>query len=87
MKNNGRSSRVALAAAVVAVMAMSAMSAEAAVRRMPADGPQLEVGRSKQVSARSSLLRRQAVSDWMIRFWEPLGELPIMRIARGGSQK
>ena len=88
MMNNGRSSRVALAAAVVAVMAMSAVSAEAAVVRMELHGARrVEVARSKRASDAPSLMRRMASGDWMIRFWEPFGELPIVNRPRGESQK
>ena len=88
MMNSARGSRVALAAAVVAVMAMSAVSAEAAVRRMSVDGARrVEVARAKRASDAPSLLRRMASGDFMIRFWEPFGELPIVNMPRLGSQK
>ena len=85
MKNSARGTRVALAAAVVAVMVMSAVSANAAVRRMSADsGRQNLAGSQKQ--ARTLGWKLPSLNS-MIRFWEPFGELPIINLPRGGSQK
>lgn len=78
MSNKSRGARAAAAAMlVVAVMAMSAMSADAAVKKTS------RAGENSLSRALASL--RQATANFMIRYWEPWGELPIINIPRGGG--